>query len=145
MSLKNWEDNFTILLGTLEVNIMIQSTVSSITLPTAWELAEKVAGWSKIKTVDQGWNTVANPPYFDPSIFGHYITEYVDKLLASAAGHQSYLTGFATQIKSSPINKPMMIELRNFLDVLDKSRGQNWRAIYPWMDEIFKIEIGDSK
>jgi len=145
MSLKNWEDNFNILLHTPEINIMIQSTLSSITLPTACVLAEKVADWNKVKQVDHGWNTVANPPYFDPSIFGHYMTAYVDKLLSSAVNHQTYLDGFATQIKTSPINKPMMIELRDFLDALDKSRGQNWRSIYPWMDEIFKIEIGDNK
>lgn len=142
MSLKNWEDNFNILLKIPEINISMQSTISSITLPTAWELSAKVVEWNKIKQVRQGWNTVANPPYMDPSIFGHYMTEYVDKLVDAAKDHPSYLEGFATQIKSSPVNKLMMEELRTFLDKLDQVRSQNWRSVYPWMDEIFLKELG---
>jgi uncharacterized NAD(P)/FAD-binding protein YdhS len=96
-----------------------------------------------------GWNVVANPPFLDPSVFGHYLTEYVDKLLASAQHLKiphfpdiSYLDGFGVQIKTAPINKEMMTELRNYLDELDKRRNQNWRGIYPWMDEIMIKELG---
>lgn len=141
MKLDNWEDNFNILLSIPEMSISMQSTISSITLPTAYQLTEKVTEWNKIRDVNQGWNTVANPPYMDPSIFGHYMTEYVDRLLAAASDKPSYLDGFATQIKNAPVNRPMLKELRNFLDKIDKSRGQNWRAIYPWMDKIFIKEL----
>lgn len=149
MSLKNWEENFNYLLTIPEINILIQATISPITIPTAYKLVEKVIEWNKIKQVHMGWNVVANPPFLDPSIFGHYLTEYVDKLITIAQQLKiphfpdiSYLDGFGIQIKSSPVNKPMLDELRNYLDELDKRRNQNWRSIYPWMDEIFIKELG---
>ena len=151
MTLENWEENFNILLHTPEINIFIQSTISSITAPTAYQLADKVVEWNKIKIVRQGWNVVANPPFLDPSIFGHYLSEYMDKLRNSSwplrqMGQNlpaiEYLDGFITQIKSANINLEMMGELRNFLDELDRRRNQNWRSIYPWMDGIFIKELG---
>jgi hypothetical protein len=149
MSLNNWEDNFNYLLTIPEINIFIQSTISPITLPTAYVLVDKVIEWNKIKQIHQGWNVVANPPFLDPSIFGHYMSEYVDKLLDSAQKLKiphfpdiSYLDGFGVQIKSAPVNIEMLTELRNYLDALDVRREQNWRSIYPWMNEIFIKELG---
>lgn len=152
MTLKNWEENFNYLLQQSEdIIIFIQSTISSITAPTAYQLVDKVVEWRKIRSVRQGWNVVANPPFLDPSVFGHYLTDYIDKLVASTMPLRNsgpdfpditYLDGFATQIKSSPINKEMMAELREYLDNLDNRRNQNWRSIYPWMDEIFIKELG---
>jgi hypothetical protein len=146
MSLKNWEDNFNILLSIPQISVFIQSTLSPITLPTAYKLTDKIVEWNKIKHIRQGWNVVAHPTFLDPSIFGHYLTEYTDKLMASAESldntYVNYLEGFAVQIKSSPVNHEQMTELRNYLDELDVRRKQDWRSIYPWMDEIFIKELG---
>jgi len=149
MTLKNWEDNFNVLLGIPEINISIQSTLSSITMPTAYKLVDKVVEWNKQKTIHQGWNVVANPPFLDPSIFGPYLSKFGEALLSSAESLKrphfpniSYLEGFIVQIKNSKINIKMLSELRNYLDELDRRRNQNWRLIYPWMDEIFSSELG---
>lgn len=149
MSLKNWEDNFNVLLGIPEINIFIQSTISSITIPTAYKLIDKVIEWNKQKTIHQGWNVVANPPFLDPSIFGHYLADFADKMLESAEGLKrpdfpdiSHLEGFVVQIKNRNVNIEMLSELRNYLDELDRRRNQNWRDIYPWMNEIFIKELG---
>jgi len=167
MKLTNWQDNFDVLLRTPEIQIFIQSTLSSITLPTAYQLTDKVVEWNRFpqivngkpKIIRQGWNIVANPPFLDPCIFGEYMTEYFDKLIASSqklrpenftdpvqseGGYPdiSYLDGFAQQVKTTAVNKEMLAELRNVLDELDVRRKQNWRGIYPWMDEIFIKELG---
>lgn len=150
MSLDNWEKNFNTLMNTPEIAIFIQSTISPITLPTAYKLVDKVIKWNETKPVHIGWNVIANPPFLDPSVFGSYLTEYLDKLEASVQNLMrphypdlTYLNGFATQIKSSKINKKMMIELRDYLDELDKRRGQDWKEIYPWMNEIFIKELSE--
>ena len=149
MLLSNWEDNFNYLLTIPEISIFIQSTISPITLPTAHVLVDKVVEWNKTKQIHQGWNVVANPPFLDPSVFGHYLTDYVDKLLNSAQILKrphfpdiDYLDGMGLQIKSAPVNIEMMTELRDYLDALDIRRNQNWRSIYPWMDDIFIKELG---
>lgn len=143
MTLENWQANFNELLHMPEIHISIQSTLSSITLPTAYQLSEKVAEWNKIKTVSQGWNVVANPPHLDPSIFGHYMNDYMNKLMVAAGPNRAtYLDGFATQIASRPVHKGLLAELREFLDKLDEVRSQDWRKIYPWMDEIIIKEVG---
>jgi hypothetical protein len=149
MTLENWEENFEYVLGIPEIRIFIQSTISPITLPTAYQLVDKIIKWNERKPVHQGWNVVANPPFLDPSIFGHYMTEYVDKLIESAEKLKrphfpdiSYLEGFGVQIKNAKVNLEMLKELRDYLDELDIRRNQNWRSIYPWMDEIFIKELG---
>lgn len=149
MTLENWEENFEYVLGIPEIRIFIQSTISPITLPTAYQLVDKIIKWNERKPVHQGWNVVANPPFLDPSIFGHYMTEYVDKLIESAEKLKrphfpdiSYLEGFGVQIKNAKVNLEMLKELRDYLDELDTRRNQNWRSIYPWMDEIFIKELG---
>jgi organic radical activating enzyme len=148
MTLRNWEDNFNILLNIPEISVFIQSTLSPITLPTAYKLTDKIVEWNKTKHIRQGWNVVAHPTFLDPSVFGDYLTEYTDKLVESASkldnSYVNYLEGFAVQIKSSAVNKEQMAELRNYLDELDVRRNQNWRSIYPWMDKIFIKEL-DSK
>jgi len=129
-----------------EISVFVQSTLSPITLPTAYKLTDKIVEWNKIKHIRQGWNVVAHPTFLDPSVFGHYLTEYTDKLVDSASrldnSYVNYLEGFAVQIKSSEVNKEQMKELRDYLDELDVRRKQNWRGIYPWMDEIFIKELG---
>lgn len=152
MTLKNWEENFNYLLQQgKEIDISLQSTISPITVSSAYQLTEKVVEWRKVKPIKQGWNVIANPPFLDPSIFGPYLTEYMDKLVSASMPLRenkpglsdiTYLDGFATQIKSSAVNKEMLTELRDYLDELDKRRNQNWRSIYPWMDEIFIKELG---
>ena len=150
MSLENWENNFNTLLEAPEISIYIQSTLSPITLPTAYQLVDKVIKWNETKAVHIGWNVIANPSFLDPSVFGNYLTEYLDKLELSVKNlvrpnypDLTYLNGFATQIKSSQVNKEMMTELRDYLDELDKRRGQNWKEIYPWMNEIFIKELSE--
>ena len=142
MDLTNWEENFNLLLSYPEISISVHSTLTPITLPTAWKLAEKVIEWRKIKPIDHGWNTIADPQFLDPSVFGHYLTEYMNKLLVSVGDQRpSYLDGFAIQISSAKIKPKLMLELRDYLDELDRRRDQNWRAIYPWMDAIFIKEL----
>jgi hypothetical protein len=150
MNLKNWEENFLYLLSVPEINILIQATISPITLPTAYELVDKVNVWKEKKPIHMGWNVIADPPFLDPSVFGHYMTEYVDKLIESSQGLRipifypdiSYLDGFGVQIKTAKVKVEMMRELREYLDELDNRRNQNWREIYPWMDTIFIKELG---
>jgi organic radical activating enzyme len=146
MNLKNWENNFNLLLSIPEIDVAIHSTLSPITLPSAWKLTQKINEWSKIKFIKQGWNTIADPPFLDPSIFGHYMTNYLEKLISSVGPKTSttYLEGFKKQIELSQVNVEMMEELRNYLDELDIRRKQNWRKIYPWMDSIFSKEIGQA-
>ena len=53
------------------------------------------------------------------------------------------LCDFFSLEPNSDVNKEMLKELRDYLDELDRRRKQNWRSIYPWMDEIFIKELGN--
>jgi hypothetical protein len=77
------------------------------------------------------------------------MTDFLDNLVESSQALRrphfpdiSYLDGFVTQIKTANINHAMLAELRLYLDELDVRRKQNWRGIYPWMEEIFTNELG---
>lgn len=135
--MKLWEENFNLLLEYPWLVVNVHSTLACVTLPTAWELAEKIQGWRKQKDIGHGWNIIAHPVFFAPDIFGKHMKEYFDKLIAHSAD-VGYLKGFRDKVISKNVDAAQLLRLRNYLDKLDHRRNLNWREIYPWMDDIMK-------
>jgi len=143
--LKNWEENFNLILEREWALMFVHSTLTCITLPSAYELADKLKEWRKVKNIGHGWNIIVHPSFFAPEIFGHHMTEYFDKLIESVGdnnGHAyEYLEGFKKKVAAKGVDVKEIMRLRNVLDKLDERRGLDWRAIYPWMDKIMKDTI----
>jgi organic radical activating enzyme len=142
MSLENWEQNFNTLLKTKNVQINIQATLSSVTLPTAYVFVDKLVEWSKIKNINYGANVVAVPSFMDPAIFGSELKPFIDKLNDSLAKSPwkdaaAYIAGFGNMIISTEPDPEKLTRLRNYLNRLDQRRGQSWRRVYPWMENSF--------
>lgn len=142
MSLKNWQDNFDVLLQSKNVKISIQATLSSVTLPTAYVLVDKLIEWSKIKHINYGANIVASPTFMDPAIFGSDLKPFIDKLNDSLAKSpwkdaSAYIAGFGNMIVSTEPDLEKLQRLKNYLNRLDQRRGQSWRSVYPWMEKSF--------
>ena len=137
-----WEDNFNTLLTTKNVQINIQATLSSVTLPTAYVFVDKLVEWSKIKNINYGANVVAVPSFMDPAIFGNELEPFLDKLNESLSKSPwkdaaDYIAGFAKMIVSADPDPEKLLRLKNYLNRLDQRRGQSWRRVYPWMEKSF--------
>lgn len=142
MSLENWQDNFTVLLQSKNIKISVQATLSSVTLPTAYVLVDKLIEWSKIKYINYGANIVASPTFMDPAIFGSDLKPFIDKLndslvKSSWKDASAYIAGFGNMIVSTEPDLEKLQRLKNYLNRLDQRRGQSWRSVYPWMEKSF--------
>ena len=61
-------------------------------------------------------------------------TEHMDKWYSNFV---PYMQGIANQIAASTPNLSKLSELKAYLDELDRRRGTNWPALYPWLVEQF--------
>lgn len=147
--IENWKNNFEMLLTKPFVKLHIHSTISSLTLPSMAEFYRRIGEWRKQRPdITYGWNTVVNPQHFNPDIFGPYVMQYVDDLIAAVPvetdrdrSEIKYLDGIRKQIAASEINPQRLNNLRMLLDEIDRRRGTDWKSIYPWMVEAFDFEI----
>jgi hypothetical protein len=144
MDLKEWEENFDILLNTPQVNISIHSTITPVTLPTMGDFYRKIMEWRKIRRVDFGWNTVARPTFMNPEILGHHAAPFFADLLSTVPDddhRKQYLIGFETQVINHEVDKDRLQRLYNYLDKIDKRRGTDWKSLYPYLVEVIEKEI----
>lgn len=143
MDLKEWEENFNILLTSPLVKISIHSTITPVTLPTMAEFYKKIVEWNKIKRVDFGWNTVARPTFMNPEHLGHYAKTYFEELLLIVPEddhRKSYLYGFEKQVTTHEVNKEQLKRLCNYLDKIDQRRNTDWKSLYPYLVDIAEKE-----
>jgi hypothetical protein len=141
MNLKEWETNFMTLLNSPHVQVSVHSTITPLTLPTAAEFYHKFHEWSKIKTINYGWNIVVTPSFMDPCIIGHYAEKYFDDLLNEVPDddhRKNYLNGFKQKVVKHQIDPIRLKKLHDYLENIDKRRGTDWKALYPWLYEIYE-------
>lgn len=146
MDLVEWEENFNTLLYSPSVLISIHSTITPLTLPTMAEFYRRIFEWKKIKNINFGWNTVANPIFMNPEIIGHYTQPFFDELLSVIPDNEhrkEYLEGFKTQIVSHPVDPQRLKRLSDYLDRIDIRRDTNWRLLHPWLVDVCNKEITD--
>jgi organic radical activating enzyme len=144
MILEEWEENFNILLNSPHVTISIHSTISPTTLPTMGDFYRKIIEWNKIKRVDYGWNTIANPVFMNPEILGHYAKPFFDDLLSAIPDddhRKIYLEGFKTQVTTHPVDPIRLKRLSDYLDRIDQRRNTDWKSLYPWLVDVCEKEI----
>jgi hypothetical protein len=158
MSLDQWERNFLLLMNRPWVQLQVHSTITSLTTPTMWELYQniirwednKIMPWGMPKYVHYSWNTIQDPKWMNPKVFGDYCVPELDRLLATLATRDmrfqrdiSYLTGIRTQLSAAQPNHYEMYRFRAHLDELDQRRKLNWRGIYPALSDYLEQQLKD--
>jgi hypothetical protein len=143
MDLKEWEENFNVLIESPLVNISIHSTITPVSLPTMGDFYRKIMEWRKIRRIDFGWNTVARPTFMNPEIIGHYAKPFFEDLLSTIPEddhRKQYLYGFEKQVTTYEIDKDRLKRLSNYLDKIDMRRNTDWKSLYPWLVELLNKE-----
>jgi len=158
MDLEQWERNFLLLHNKRWVKLQVHSTITSLTTPTMWKLYDniikwednQIMPWGKPKLIFYSWNTIQDPKWMNPSIFGDYCVPEIDQLLRTLENRDktfnrdiSYLEGIRTQLVTAKPNKYEMYRFRSHLDELDKRRKLDWKAIYPRLAEYINLQLHD--
>jgi len=145
LDLKLWEQNFKFLLGKKYINLIINSTLTPLTIKTYPDLLEKFNEWYKERPIYLYQNSVNWPNNQKIDIFGDIFEQDFIKALnlkptnsPEEIASKEYLDGIRKQSKSSGPSKEQITDLFNFLNEIDYRRGLSWRKTFPWLVNEFK-------
>lgn len=144
LDLQVWETNFEFLLSQPWINLIINSTITPLTVKTLPDLLTKINQWNTIRPVYHYQNSVNGPDFMFIDIFGNIFDHDFDKALAlkpvntpEQQASKQYLAGIARQSGSKMPNIEQISKLFNKLNTLDHRRNTNWRVTFPWLVEEF--------
>jgi hypothetical protein len=84
-----------------------------------------------------------NPDYLGGDVFVDDFAEIIsimqetEHLDSWYSNFVPYMQGIARQVAASTPNLDKLSELKAYLDELDRRRGTDWPALYPWLVEQF--------
>jgi MoaA/NifB/PqqE/SkfB family radical SAM enzyme len=139
-----WERNFEYLLAQPWINLIINSTITPLTIRTLPDLLEKIAKWNQVRKVYHYQNSVNAPSYMFIDIFGGIFSKDFDRALAlkpestlEECASKNYLRGIAVQSTRPEPNTKEITRLFNFLNTMDQRRNTHWPTVFPWLVDEF--------
>jgi hypothetical protein len=140
-----WADkNMVTLLNAPGVEVQIHATITALSMPSMYLLAEKVIGWQQIKPkLFFHWNTIHTPECFDIYNFGDIFVKDLDRLvdtLKQSKMHdfQDTIYGIRSKMLTSQVNKDQVYNLYHFLNDLDVRRKDDWKKRLPYVAGIME-------
>lgn len=144
LSLKLWEENFNYVLEQPWINLVINSTITPLTVKTLPDLLTKINTWRRTRPIYHYQNSVNNLGYMLIDIFGDIFVEDFERAIAlkpkttpEELASKKYLQGIAAQSAHRGPNIQEIVKLHDFLNEMDRRRGTNWRVTFPWLIEEF--------
>jgi hypothetical protein len=145
LDLEVWQRNFEYLLTQPWINIIINSTITPLTIKTLPDLLQRINTWNQQHPVYHYQNSVNDPEHMFIDIFGDIFIEDFERALALKPVNtpeeqlsRDYLAGIARQ---SAMNGPDVRRIKKLFDTLntlDQRRDTNWRSTFPWLVTEFK-------
>ena len=145
LDLTVWERNFEYLVAQDWINLIINSTVTPLTVKTLPDLLSRIKVWSKHRKIYHYQNSVNAPSYMCMDIFGDIFQEDFARALKlkptttpEETASRNYLAGIAQQSAHRGANVAEIQKLYDFLNEMDRRRGTSWPATFPWLVSEFK-------
>ena len=144
LDLAVWQRNFEYLLSESWINLIINSTVTPLTIKTLPDLLTRINQWNSVRPVYHYQNSITGRNFFRTEIFGNIFESDFARALALKPDHtpeqrqsRQYLHGIAQQsIRAQP--QPGEIKkLFDFLNTLDSRRNTDWTRTFPWLVDEF--------
>ena len=145
LNLKEWEKNFEYLLSESWINLIINSTVTPLTIKTLPDLLYKINQWNQTRKVYHYQNSVNGPDYMFIDLFGDIFREDFDRAIDLKLGltpedlnSKNYLIGIAKQSQHGAPKPEQIHQLFDFLNTMDQRRNTHWPTTFPWLIDEFK-------
>ena len=149
LDLTVWERNFEYLVNQPWINLIINSTVTPLTVKTLPDLLSRINTWSQHRKIYHYQNSVNSPSYMFMDMFGDIFQKDFDRALElkptttpEETASRNYLLGIAQQSAHRGANVPEIQKLYDFLNEMDRRRGTSWPETFPWLvDEFNKYNL----
>jgi len=144
MDLKVWEENFEYLLSQSWINLIINSTLTPLTIKTFPDLVHKFNQWNQVRPIYHYQNSVNGPSYMFIDIFGDIFQDDFQRAIdikpqdtPEQQSSRNYLKGIATQSAHPGPNINEIHRLYDFLNTMDQRRQTHWPSVFPWLVDEF--------
>lgn len=144
--LKQWEENFDYMVNECPwLKLCVNSTINCLSIKSMPALIEKLNAWRTIHPdIVNSFNLLVAPTYMDPGNFpADYFKEDMQKILDLMPRIDSFdkaqyvqMLGVKMRIENTPYRESKLIQLKHFLDLMDKRKRTNWRTTFPWLVEL---------
>jgi hypothetical protein len=148
LNLQEWERNFEYLLDQPWINLIINSTVTPLTVKTLPDLLEKINHWNLKRKVYHYQNSVNSPDHMFIDLFGGIFQTDFDRAIElkpaqtpEEIASKNYLIGIAKQSYHGGPKPKQIRELFDFLNTMDNRRSTHWPTVFPWLVDEFKKYI----
>ena len=145
LNLQEWERNFEYLLDQSWINLIINSTVTPLTVKTLPDLLEKINHWNYKRKVYHYQNSVNDPDHMFIDLFGGIFQEDFDRAIElkpaqtpEEIASKNYLIGIAKQSRHGGPKPKQIRQLFDFLNTMDQRRNTHWPTVFPWLVDEFK-------
>ena len=145
LDLMVWQRNFEYLVSQPWINLIINSTITPLTVKTLPDLLTRINDWSQQRKIYHYQNSVNGPSYMFIDIFGNIFQEDFARALElkptntpEEIASKNYLKGIAQQSAHRGANEAEIQKLLYFLNEIDHRRGTSWHQTFPWLINEFK-------
>lgn len=146
MNLEKWRVNFQSLAAQSWIVLNINQTLTSLILKTVPDLLQFVYEAGQHREIGHYFSTpvrTASADILHPGIFGsEYFREEFEHILAMMPEQtwqqqrsKEYMQGIQKDIDSRPRQPEKILQLKTYLDEIDRRRNLNWRTLFPWLEE----------
>lgn len=141
LNLDQWRTNFEYLIQEKWITLNINQVISALSIPSIVPLIEYINHHRETRKIGHHLITVNSPTHMNPDIFGaEFFNCHFEKILSIMPENtwqqkeiKNYMLGISKQIGQAGSNTQEIIKLRTHLDEIDRRRGLDWRATFPWL------------
>ena len=147
-----WDKNFNYILSKPTITPSINSSISVLTIRRLPDLLNLINEWNKkqaasdAELIQHSFSTsyhFDNPYMFDGEMFNNDFKTILSLMPEDnnvQKNQKLAMQGIADRMSESTTNVEKIERFKNYLDELDRRRGTNWRALFPWLDKDFIVK-----
>ena len=144
LNLQEWQQNFEYLLSESWINLIINSTVTPLTIKTLPDLLQKINEWNQVRPVYHYQNSVNGPDHMFIDLFGAIFEDDFARAIQlkpartpEEIASRNYLIGIAQQSAHGGPRPKQIHRLFDFLNTIDQRRRTQWPQVFPWLVDHF--------
>ena len=144
LNLQEWQQNFEYLLSESWINLIINSTVTPLTIKTLPDLLQKINEWNQVRPVYHYQNSVNGPDHMFIDLFGAIFEDDFARAIElkpartpEEIASRNYLIGIAQQSAHGGPRPKQIHRLFDFLNTIDQRRRTQWPQVFPWLVDHF--------
>lgn len=137
-----WRKNFDYLAEQKWLTLNINQTITSLSMKSMYHLIDYINELRQTRKIGHYHMNVDKYPFLKPEIFGstffdNDFKEILDRMPVDDWQYKNSFNMMKTiqmQCNAAQRDPDKLLQLKTFLDEMDRRRGLNWRETFPWLE-----------